>query len=110
MSFPQPITLICGNSVTWPIPRSLCYSATGKEKTLAMIKPDGLYGNYEDQVKKMALDSGFCILRERRIQFDEGTARSFYAEHSSKNFFPSLIKYMTRYFILLLNFDFLSIF
>ena len=64
-----------------------------------MMKPDGLYGNYDDQIKKMVLDSGFSILREKRIQLDEHTARIFYAEHSSKSFFPSLIKYMTRYLI-----------
>lgn len=76
--------------------RFSCYGAAEKEKTLAMMKPDGLYGNYDDQIKKMVLDSGFTILREKRIQLDEHTARIFYAEHSSKSFFPSLVKYMTR--------------
>uniref|UniRef100_A0A5B7CB04 Nucleoside diphosphate kinase n=1 Tax=Davidia involucrata TaxID=16924 RepID=A0A5B7CB04_DAVIN len=66
-----------------------------KEKTLAMIKPDGLFGNYTDGIKKIILKSGFSISREMMIQFDEDSVSSFYAEHSSKSFFPSLVKYMT---------------
>lgn len=31
------------------------------------------------------------------VQLDEATVKFFYAEHSSKSFFSSLIKYMTRY-------------
>lgn len=79
--------------------RSLSNGGKNKEKTLAIIKPDGLLGNYTDDIKKTILESGFCILKEKRVQLDEDTAASFYAEHSSKNFFASLIKYMTRYFL-----------
>lgn len=70
---------------------------TEKEKTLAIIKPDGLYGNYTENIKKAILDSGFTILKEMTIQLDEDAAMGFYAEHSSKGFFSSLVKYMTRY-------------
>ncbi|KAL9275015.1 putative nucleoside diphosphate kinase 5 [Drosera capensis] len=60
------------------------------EKTLAIIKPDGVYGNYSDMIKDSIHESGFMIAREQRIQLDEDTIRSFYAEHSSKSFFASL--------------------
>ncbi|KAK0597298.1 hypothetical protein LWI29_023815 [Acer saccharum] len=66
-----------------------------KEKTLALIKPDGVSGNYTDGIKRMILESGFRILRETIVQLDEDKAANFYAEHSSRTFFSSLIKYMT---------------
>ena len=63
-----------------------------------MIKPDGLSGNYSDKIKNAILDSGFTVLKEMTIQLDEDAAMGFYAEHSSRSFFSSLVKYMTRYF------------
>ncbi|KAJ6942667.1 hypothetical protein NC652_008463 [Populus alba x Populus x berolinensis] len=66
-----------------------------KGKTLAMIKPDGLLGNYTERIKEVIVDYGFSILREITAQLDQDSASSFYAEHSSRSFFPSLIKYMT---------------
>lgn len=68
-----------------------------KEKTLAMIKPDGLSGNYTDKIKEVILESGFDIIREMMVQLDVGNVTLFYAEHSKKSFFPSLVEYMTRY-------------
>lgn len=65
------------------------------EKTLAMIKPDGVLGNYTDMIKHAILESGFSILKEKIAQLDEGSAASFYAEHATKSFYSSLIKYMT---------------
>lgn len=67
------------------------------EKTLAIIKPDGLLGNYTDDIKRTILEYGFSIVKENIVQLDETTVKRFYAEHSSKNFFSSLVKYMTRY-------------
>ncbi|PSS18114.1 Nucleoside diphosphate kinase [Actinidia chinensis var. chinensis] len=75
--------------------RSSEEGSTEKEKTLAMIKPDGLSGNYTDRVKKIILDSGFSICKEMVVQLDEDTAKSFYTEHASKSFFPNLVRYMT---------------
>ncbi|RZC85395.1 hypothetical protein C5167_041578, partial [Papaver somniferum] len=66
-----------------------------KEKTLAMIKPDGVSGNYTETIKKMILEYDFSILREMTVQLDEDRAGLFYAEHSKRGFFNNLIKYMT---------------
>ncbi|KAL3655137.1 hypothetical protein CASFOL_000923 [Castilleja foliolosa] len=68
---------------------------TTKEKTLAMVKPDGVHGKYVDVVKKSIFDSGFSIIHEIELQLDENTVKSFYAEHSPKSFFSSLVQYMT---------------
>lgn len=65
---------------------------------MAIIKPDGLAGNYTDKIKEIILDSGFSISKEMVVQLDEDTVKSFYAEHSSRSFFQNLVKYMTRYF------------
>lgn len=70
--------------------------ATENERTLAMIKPDGLLGNYTDKIKTIVLESGFGIVNERMVQLDDEKAAVFYAEHSGKSFFQSLVKYMTR--------------
>uniref|UniRef100_A0A1D1YI59 Nucleoside diphosphate kinase, mitochondrial n=1 Tax=Anthurium amnicola TaxID=1678845 RepID=A0A1D1YI59_9ARAE len=66
-----------------------------KERTLAMIKPDGLHGNYTDKIKDIILESGYNILKEIMVHLDEGNVTLFYAEHSEKSFFPRLIEYMT---------------
>ncbi|XP_004510517.1 probable nucleoside diphosphate kinase 5 isoform X3 [Cicer arietinum] len=65
------------------------------QKTLAIIKPDGLLGNYTDDIKRTILEYGFSIVKEKIVQLDEAGVKIFYAEHSSKSFFSSLVKYMT---------------
>lgn len=80
--------------------RSLTDASLEREKTLAMIKPDGLLSNYTDEIKRVILESGFNIFKEKIIQLNEEQTATFYAEHSSKSFFTSLIKYMTRYHLL----------
>ncbi|KAF0932116.1 hypothetical protein E2562_008651 [Oryza meyeriana var. granulata] len=67
------------------------------ERTLAMIKPDGLSGNHMEKIKEVILDSGFEIVEEAVVQLDAQRASLFYVEHSSRSFFDSLVKYMTRY-------------
>ena len=77
--------------------RSPSHAAMEKEKTLAMIKPDGLSLNYMDKIRKVILESGFDIIREMMVRLDAGNVTQFYAEHSKKSFFPNLVEYMTRY-------------
>ncbi|KAJ0075236.1 hypothetical protein Patl1_33717 [Pistacia atlantica] len=76
--------------------RSLTDASLEREKTLAMVKPDGVLGNYTDEIKRVILESGFNIFKEKISQLDEEQTATFYAEHYSKSFFSSLIKYMTR--------------
>ncbi|WCJ39392.1 Nucleoside diphosphate kinase family protein [Euphorbia peplus] len=74
---------------------SVSISNGSEEETLAMIKPDGLFGNHTDTIKKVIVESGFSIYKEIITQLDQERASTFYAEHSSRGFFPDLIKYMT---------------
>jgi nucleoside-diphosphate kinase len=70
-----------------------------RERTLAMIKPDGLSGNYTDKIKEAILESGFDIVQEAVVLLDAERASLFYAEHAERSFFDSLVKYMTRYVV-----------
>lgn len=63
-----------------------------------MIKPDGLSGKYKEKIKAAILDSGFRIVKETEVQLDAERASLFYAEHSQRSFFDSLVKYITRYY------------
>ncbi|XP_025815461.1 probable nucleoside diphosphate kinase 5 isoform X1 [Panicum hallii] len=69
--------------------------AVERERTLAMIKPDGLSGNYTEKIKTAILDSGFHIVKETQVQLDAERASLFYAEHSGRSFFDCLVKYIT---------------
>ncbi|KAG9458061.1 hypothetical protein H6P81_002569 [Aristolochia fimbriata] len=73
----------------------LLHGSRKEEKTLAIIKPDGVSSHYTNKIKAVILESGFAIVREKILQLDEGNATYFYSEHSGKSFFPRLITYMT---------------
>ncbi|CAL9046991.1 probable nucleoside diphosphate kinase 5 isoform X1 [Musa acuminata AAA Group] len=75
--------------------QSLSYAALEKERTLAMIKPDGICGNFTNQIKQVILQSGFVIVHEMMLQLDVRNVTLFYSEHSEKSFFPNLVGYMT---------------
>lgn len=62
---------------------------------MAIIKPDGLLGNYTNMIKEMILDAAFVIHAEKVVHLDVEIITSFYSEHSLQSFFPSLVKYMT---------------
>uniref|UniRef100_A0A0D9VHA0 Nucleoside diphosphate kinase n=1 Tax=Leersia perrieri TaxID=77586 RepID=A0A0D9VHA0_9ORYZ len=74
-----------------------CWScrAVESERTLAMIKPDGLSGNYTERIKEVITESGFDIVKEAVVRLDAERASLFYVEHSGRSFFDSLVKYMT---------------
>lgn len=76
--------------------RCLGSGANGKERTLAMIKPDGVSGNYTEEIRRIIVEAGFSIVREMPTQLDNEKASAFYDEHSSRSFFPDLVTYMTR--------------
>lgn len=61
-----------------------------------MIKPDGVSGNFTDEIKRIVVEASFNIVKEMLTQLDKDTASAFYDEHSSRSFFPDLVTYMTR--------------
>ncbi|CAM6083981.1 unnamed protein product [Calypogeia fissa] len=65
------------------------------ERTLAMIKPDGVRAKHTDAIKEIIEAEGFKVVAEKDAVFDEAGAQSFYKEHSETSFFPQLVEFMT---------------
>ena len=65
------------------------------ERTLAIIKPDGVAAGLIGEVIKRIEGEGIKICAMRMQHMDAKTAEGFYYVHRSKPFFKSLIKYMT---------------
>lgn len=86
---------ICASGFFLPHSISSADEDRQNQKTLAMIKPDGVSGGYSSSIKKIIQDYGFRIVEELATELDEDTAKSFYAEHALKSFFPDLVQYMT---------------
>jgi nucleoside-diphosphate kinase len=64
-------------------------------KTLLMIKPDIVERGLYPEIIAILLRNRFSIRRMTMIAFDRETAERFYDIHRGKEFFPSLIDYMT---------------
>lgn len=64
------------------------------EKTLAMIKPDGVGHGLIGEVIKRIEKGNFSVLAMRMVQLDKEEAEGFYAEHKGKPFFNDLIEFM----------------
>lgn len=67
----------------------------GVERTLAMVKPDGVRANYTETIKGIIAAEGFKIVAETEAHFDEAAAQLFYKEHSERSFFLQLVEFMT---------------
>ena len=64
------------------------------EDTYAMIKPLTSTESY-DEIIAIIIAHGFEIVKEAKIKFNRLQAESFYGEHKGKEFFDTLISYMT---------------
>lgn len=64
------------------------------ERTLSIIKPDVTRRNLIGKVNSMIEEAGLKIVGCKMIHMDENMAQSFYAEHSERPFFASLVEYM----------------
>ena len=65
------------------------------QKTLCLIKPDGVVRRLVGELVERLERKGFRIAGMRMLKVDEGLARRHYAEHEGKPFFPLLIDYIT---------------
>ncbi len=65
------------------------------ERTLLIIKPDGVRKRIIGDILKRVEDAGLTIKSIRMLQLDRATAGRFYAVHREKPFYLSLIEYMT---------------
>ena len=65
------------------------------EQTLSIIKPDAVERNLQENIKKIFLDNGFNIKKEKKIQISKNEAEEFYKVHQSKPFYNELCSYLS---------------
>ena len=65
------------------------------ERTLAIIKPDGVARALIGEVIKRLENNGFQIMAMKMVQLSKKQAKGFYAVHESRPFFESLTDFMS---------------
>ena len=65
------------------------------DKTLILIKPDGVKNKHIGDIINRFEERGFNILNIRMFTLNSDQASDFYSIHKEKPFFPELIDYIT---------------
>jgi nucleoside-diphosphate kinase len=65
------------------------------ERTLSIVKPDGVKGNHIGEVYRRFERAGLSIIAARMLHLSQREAEGFYAVHSERPFFKDLVRYMT---------------
>lgn len=66
------------------------------ERTLSIIKPDGVERNLVGQILARFESKGLKVVAAKLIHLSDREARAFYAEHSERGFFGELVEFMSR--------------
>lgn len=70
--------------------------SAGKQRTLAIIKPDAVAKGAIGKIIAKIEERGFTILAAKLIQMTDAQARGFYIVHKDKAFYASLCAFMTQ--------------
>ena len=65
------------------------------ERTLSIVKPDGVQKNLIGEVYRRFEQAGLKIIAARMLQLSQTQAEGFYAVHRERPFFKDLVKYMS---------------
>ena len=65
------------------------------ERTLSIVKPDGVSANLIGEVLRRLEKAGLAIIAARMRQLSQTEAEGFYAVHRERPFFKDLVRYMT---------------
>src|SRR5215467_2454914 len=65
------------------------------ERTLSIVKPDGVSGNLIGEVYRRFEKAGLSIVAARMLHLSQAQAEGFYAVHRERPFFKELVRYMT---------------
>lgn len=65
------------------------------EKTLSIVKPDGVRKNVIGQCLSRFEQAGLKVIATKMIWMDRRIAEGFYAVHRERPFFESLVQFMT---------------
>ena len=68
---------------------------SNKEQTLSIIKPDAVERKLDNEIKDMFKNSGFTIVKEKKIQLAKSEAEQFYKVHETKPFYNDLCAYLS---------------
>jgi len=66
------------------------------ERTLCIVKPDGVEKHNEEKIFALLQKNGFNIVQRRRETLTREKAEGFYAVHRERPFFGELVAFMTR--------------
>jgi nucleoside-diphosphate kinase len=65
------------------------------ERTLSMVKPDGVSANLIGEVYRRFEEAGLKVIAARMLQLSQREAEGFYAVHRERAFFADLVRYMS---------------
>lgn len=65
------------------------------ERTLSIVKPDGVAGNVIGDVYHRFESAGLCIIAARMLRLSQQQAELFYAVHRERPFYRDLVRYMS---------------
>jgi nucleoside-diphosphate kinase len=65
------------------------------ERTLSIVKPDGVTRNLIGEVVRRFEKSGLKVVASRMLRLTKEQAEGFYAVHRERPFFNDLVRYMT---------------
>jgi nucleoside-diphosphate kinase len=65
------------------------------ERTLSIVKPDGVRGNLIGEVCRRFEQAGLSIIAARMLHLSQREAEGFYAVHRERPFFKDLVRYMS---------------
>jgi nucleoside-diphosphate kinase len=65
------------------------------ERTLSIVKPDGVKGNLIGEVYRRFEKAGLSIVAARMLHLSQREAEGFYAVHRERPFFKDLVRYMS---------------
>jgi len=65
------------------------------ERTLSIVKPDGVRKNVIGEVYRRFEQAGLKIVAARMMKLSQSQAEGFYAVHRDRPFFKDLVTYMT---------------
>ncbi len=65
------------------------------ERTLAIVKPDGVAKGATGEILKRIEAAGLRIVALKKVQLSEQLARGFYAVHRERPFYKDLVAFMT---------------
>lgn len=66
-----------------------------RERTLSIIKPDGVQKNLVGEIYRRFEAAGLEIVAAKMLRLRQDQAEQFYAVHKERPFYPDLVRYMT---------------